>query len=730
MEAHHAHAAFHLTGRLDADWLAPVDGRLLRPAQFAGLRDLTSLRYDYPLVLVEGSARGPVVQSLSGIVDALLDALQGQANEDRIRQHALRVESGIRSLLATGAQPLLSEAWETVGKELAANDDLMTDSLLHVRPAVDGLLVDCGRDTASQVVSHIWNAAYERRAQSFLTTSARLCLGLENILKADFQNSAAASSAANLERSFGSGPMDAFDFDAMSRILTSARPEKSLPDSRRVRVEHVLEVLTSQQFYPDGSAVGVDPYRFVFEHCSDALDAFRLRLPAAVEVAKALAIAGLEVSGEYDEAKHDQLFASFGEAGLDAADLAIFPDYLIVVNLGELSAAEQEQLSVVLSSSLPFSVLAQTDDILEPSAFGPTHTALALASHRLTSMAMGLGDVFVLQSPTSHLLRVVDQVARGLEHEGPALFSVFSGVGADAPGTPPYLVAAAALEARVFPLFVYDPSAGPDWASRFALDGNPSVSDDFPVHAFAYEGVDGQSVQADLPFTLVDFVSCDRRSGRHFAEAPRSTWGGHLVAADVLVSALEHVGADEVPCILMVDDEDLVRRIVVDEHVIREARRCRSMWRSLQELAGIHNSHVERRLAESDARWQERLAQQSAEVTSAVPVAIANAEAPTLEVVIAEDVVGDQPAATRDPDEPFIETMRCSTCNECTQINNRMFAYNENQQAYIADITAGTYAQLVEAAESCQVSVIHPGKPRDPNEPGLPDLLKRAELFA
>jgi hypothetical protein len=58
-----------------------------------------------------------------------------------------------------------------------------------------------------------------------------------------------------------------------------------------------------------------------------------------------------------------------------------------------------------------------------------------------------------------------------------------------------------------------------------------------------------------------------------------------------------------------------------------------------------------------------------------------------------------------------------------------MFAYDNNQQAYIIDITAGTYAQLVEAAENCQVSIIHPGKPRNPKEAGLEELLKRAELF-
>jgi len=58
-----------------------------------------------------------------------------------------------------------------------------------------------------------------------------------------------------------------------------------------------------------------------------------------------------------------------------------------------------------------------------------------------------------------------------------------------------------------------------------------------------------------------------------------------------------------------------------------------------------------------------------------------------------------------------------------------MFMYNENKQAHIANPDAGTYAQLVEAAESCQVSIIHPGKPRNPKEPGLEELLKRAEAF-
>ncbi len=50
-------------------------------------------------------------------------------------------------------------------------------------------------------------------------------------------------------------------------------------------------------------------------------------------------------------------------------------------------------------------------------------------------------------------------------------------------------------------------------------------------------------------------------------------------------------------------------------------------------------------------------------------------------------------------------------------------------QAYIADADAGTYRQLVEAAELCQVCIIHPGKPKHPNEPNLDELIERAEPF-
>ncbi|HEY7236239.1 MAG TPA: 2-oxoacid:acceptor oxidoreductase family protein [Gemmatimonadaceae bacterium] len=88
--------------------------------------------------------------------------------------------------------------------------------------------------------------------------------------------------------------------------------------------------------------------------------------------------------------------------------------------------------------------------------------------------------------------------------------------------------------------------------------------------------------------------------------------------------------------------------------------------------------------------------------------------------------------ATTDDDltiEPYVDSARCTSCNECINLNGRLFGYNESKQATIKDGHAGTFQQLVLAAERCPVGIIHPGTPFNPKEKDLPKWIKRAEPF-
>jgi hypothetical protein len=724
--------AFHLSGRRAGDAEAAPAGSC--PALLARCRDLTTLRYDFPVVLLREAGDKGYAQCLSGIVDQVVNGLVKDEAGDRLTRHLLRLEQEIRVLAAAGARGPLSKLWDEATDRLTKHgDELLKDSLTRARRAlkVDGELVDCDRAMPARLMERAWRVVQDRKTQKLAEDLRRLTIGLANILQADDARSEAGRSPKGLQDAIGSAHAEAFDFAALSRVLAHAAGKGGLTPGRRARIEGLLKVLESQRFLAipgDGASAAAREgrYRFVFASCAEALAAYRERLPKAMDLARSIAIAELEVEGRYREEAHDALFKDAGDSSLGLEELSHFPDYLVCVTADRL-AGEMDKLMELLSAGLAVKVLVQTDDLLEESTIARDgHFALGMRAKQLASMAIGLNDVYVLQSAASHLFQLRDRILKGMAYAGPALFSVFSGAAEGVGVLPPYLMAAAAMESRAFPAYAYDPAGGPNWASRFRLEDNNQVEADWPVQAFSWEDDNHQRASADLAFTFVDFVACDPRHARHFAQVPRAKWRAAMLPADEYLRRPPAQRRDALPYVTLVDGGNVLRRAIVDEALMRAAVRCRESWHSLQELGGIHNSYAERAIA----RAKEELAQREAAAPAqAAAPAKAAAGAPAAAAPAAAEAAPEPAAPERSPDEPYIETARCTTCNECTQINDKMFAYNENKQAVIANPDAGTYAQLVEAAESCQVSIIHPGKPRNPKEPGLADLLKRAEPF-
>lgn len=714
---------FHVTGLTVGADLEPVQAGDVRPALLARYRDLTPLRYDFPLVLIDGVPAASCVQPLSAVIDGVLhEVAQGDAAE-RVTRHVLRLEREIRALTARGETGTLDELWRRAADRLTAPpaDAAVADSLARARAVlpVDGVVTDCDTGLPARLVHHAWLAVQAAKASRLENHVDGLRRKLADILRADVARSAAGRSPASLRQAVGTRLENRFDFDALSRVLTRAAPATTLPDARRRRIESLLVRLQAQPFYP--------PRAFLFTSCTAALAAWRRQLPEIVAFAKAIAMAELESEGEYQQARHDAFFDAFSADTLEEQDLALFPDVLVSVDRTTMGPAEQSALMEILSSSLPMKVLVRCDDVLDEIAPGDRRHRPGLSGRQLAHMAIGLNNVYVLESPASHLFQVRERIIDGLTYHGAGLFSVFSGATGHTDGLPPYLVAAAALQSRVCPIFVYDPSAGSDWAARFNLDGNPQPDRDWPVGTFAYEDRDHQRLSTDVTFTLADFVACDHRYASHFARIPAERPADHLVPVADFIARGPAASGDAVPYTLLVDGANRLQRVLVDDRVIRETRRCLEVWKGLQELAGVHSSHAERLLARERAAREAEAApaapapEPQAAVASVTPGSAAGAST--------APAVSTEPEPAAAPGEPYIETPRCTSCNECRQINDRMFGYNENKQAFIANPDAGTFAELVEAAESCQVSIIHPGKPRNPNEPGLDELIARAEPF-
>jgi ferredoxin len=246
-------------------------------------------------------------------------------------------------------------------------------------------------------------------------------------------------------------------------------------------------------------------------------------------------------------------------------------------------------------------------------------------------------------------------------------------------------------------------------------------------------------VRESVRFTCTDVGLGHRRHAHDFAVVPRERWTAAVLPAADWLALAEADAAERVPYVLAVDADDRLHRVIVDARLMQATRRCLLLWQRLQEHGGVNSSHAEQAVARERAVWEaqkeqefELLRQSVAAATPAATAAPAAAEAagPATEAPAASAAsAAEAAAAAPSSDEPGIETSRCSSCNECQNINDRLFGYNENKQAFIKDLGAGTYREMIEAAEACQVAIIHPGKPWNPAEPGLEELLERAKPF-
>ena len=78
---------------------------------------------------------------------------------------------------------------------------------------------------------------------------------------------------------------------------------------------------------------------------------------------------------------------------------------------------------------------------------------------------------------------------------------------------------------------------------------------------------------------------------------------------------------------------------------------------------------------------------------------------------------------------PWLETDECTSCDECIKLNSNIFAYNDENKAYIKNPKAGPYEDLVKAAEKCTAGVIHPGLPSEQLAKDMEKWISRGKKY-
>jgi len=702
--------------------------------------------------------------------------------ERHLREALHGVEGPVEAL------PLIQQAADALKQHLGLSGDnaarLEADlEQLIARVPEGGKLIAYGRYPAIHLLIHAIHTHVVPRHERFSGEVDLHIQALKILLDIDWNSSAESRQPDQLQRSVG-GVGDLFDPTALSKVVEHSKGSVAMSDSRRKRIQGALEVLEGYKqndslvrfVHPEGmddewlqetagfeASASSDP-------CSAAMEIFDQEAQRLAQVFAAARIAKLEIKSLYDPALHDPWFENFNWEVFSKEELLLTPAVIALESADHVASEGMHSFSRLLSSGRPVQIFVRVQAHNNPGAKADEDPFQSFRTE-LGYLGIAHRQAVVSQASAARHQHLLKRFISALDTTRTSLHLVNIGLrptGQDL-GLNAWLVAGAALEGRVHPFFYVDPTAGDSAAERIDFSGNPQPERDWPVHNFSYRDEGGDRVEIELPFTFADYAMLIPRLLHHFAVVPDACESDDLLPIADYLNVPEAENERLIPFVWSVNEHGTLHRLVVSRTLVQACRDRLNFWHSLQEMAGVSSRYIDRAIAQTREtmeaemsaereRMEQAFAEELARVRSEAAgevmghltdvlmgmdfstgaprpaLAAAPAAAPTAAVETAAAESEPEPVAEEEEDEvsfddPWIDSDLCTSCNDCLVINPQLYVYNENNQAYLADLSSSTYAQLVEGAEICPSKCIHPGKPMNPNEPGLEELVKRAAPF-
>ena len=568
---------------------------------------------------------------------------------------------------------------------------------------------------------------------------------------------------------------------ALSAVIDHSRGTQTMSEERRGRIEQAIEIMASWE--PDPVLVRfvhtgtlTDPWLQEADFCREvtnsdpcayAMDMFDREAEKLTQIFGAVRIASLEIANRYDPTVHNPWFTSFSWEAFSQDELRLVPTIIALGAADQVAGEGMRSFSRLLSSGRPVQILIRVQPHNNPGRVGGEGPFQSFRTE-LGYLGISHRQAMVEQSSAARHRHMLDCFLAALEATRTSLHVINTGQSEPGRLLPlnAWLVAGAAIESRAHPFFRIAPEAGDSSSTRMDFSGNPQWDRDWPVHPFRYHDENSGDTELQLAFTFADYCLLIERLRDHYRLIPPGCDSVSLIPMQDYLAMGAEQAYQHVPYVLAVDGNAILHRVVVSRELALASLDRLNYWRTLQEMAGVRNRHVDlaveetRNLehhlaAEECARLQARHAEELEQVRSqaageamqrladvllgmelaptvpaGAPLATAGApaeEAPTEPSTPDELTVADEEELTFD--EPWIDTALCTSCNDCLKVNAVVFLYNEEKQAYLGDLSKVSYVELVTAAELCPARCIHPGLPLNPNEAGLDELIERAAPF-
>lgn len=310
--------------------------------------------------------------------------------------------------------------------------------------------------------------------------------------------------------------------------------------------------------------------------------------------------ARLEIAGKYNPEIHDGFFARFGWQEFSEDELNLCPPLVLAADDAALNGQGQGALRHLLASGRPVKVLnldggswrslagrSSAHTVLPEGQDAPALGSLAgrigVLSGPLSLLAApGGGNAFIMQGGLGDLPHLLQGFIDGLNHPGPALFSVYA-ADLNPDGSTSALAqvqSLLALKSRAHPALRYDPGAGETLPERLTLAGNPDTDEPWAGHALVCLDASGQPSSREITLTFADYAATLPALAHHFSPLPGGESAGVPVVDYLEMDAEEQ--QENTPYVLAVDVHGVPRALQVSRAVVEAAAERLAAWRMLR----------------------------------------------------------------------------------------------------------------------------------------------------